>query len=705
MSFEAQRTTSDDAVRRYRDLLAVTEAVISHRELPELFRAFASELRRVADFDYIAVLLHDPARGVMRLHLQDTQEASPVEPGWEVAVEESPAGLVWRTQRPLVIQNVGEETRFPAVVRLLRGHGVGSYYVFPLTSAGRRLGALGFGCKRTHACGDEDLEFLRQVSKQAGLAVDNALNFQSAEESKTELARERDRLRLLLEVNNAVVSSLDLNEVFASVSQNLRRVMRHDYASLSLYDEARGELEMRALDFHEGRGLMREGLRVALRDTPTGLAVEARAPVRLGRADIERYGTEYAGWVLAEGIDSACVVPLISHGRVLGTLAVANLRGDAYTADEAEFLGQVGTQIAIAVENALSYREVEALKNKLSTEKVYLEEVINSEYNFEEIIGHSAALGRILREVETVAPTDSVVIITGETGTGKELIARAIHDLSSRRERTMVKVNCAAIPTGLLESELFGHERGAFTGAVAQRVGRFEVAHLGTIFLDEVGDIPAELQPKLLRVLQEQEFERLGSSRTVRVDVRVIAATNRDLEAEVRAGRFRADLFYRLNVISLHIPPLRARPADIPALIEHFLTLFRERFGRPALDLAEDARRLLEGYDWPGNVRELRNALERAAALAASDRIEAAQLLPAHAARDASASAGPAAPAAARAPVTLEELERQHILRIIEETGGNRERAAALLGISARTLYRKLREYETGAHAGDPPAA
>jgi formate hydrogenlyase transcriptional activator len=693
VSFEAQQTPSSAAVRRYQNLLAVTEAVISHRELPDLFRAFAAELRRVADFDYIAVLLHDPARGVMRLHLQESDESSPVEPGWEVPVADSPAGLVWRTQQPLVVHDLGAEARFPAVTSLLRRSGVNSYYVFPLTSAGRHLGALGFGCKAARACDDDNLEFLRQVAKQAGLAVDNALNFQSAQEAKEQLARERDRLRLLLEVNNAVVTSLDLNEVFASVSANLRRVMRHDYASLSLYDEPRGELEMRALDFAGGRGLVREGMRVALADTPAGLAVERRAPVLLGREDIERYGSEYAGRVLAEGLSSACIVPLVSHERVLGTLAVANLRGDAYTEEDAEFLGQVGTQIAIAVENALSYREVEDLKNKLSTEKVYLEEVINSEYDFEEIIGHSAALRRILREVETVAPTDSVVLITGETGTGKELIARAIHDLSGRREHTMVKVNCAAIPTGLLESELFGHERGAFTGAIAQRVGRFEVAHLGTLFLDEVGDIPPELQAKLLRVLQEQEFERLGSNRTVRVDVRVIAATHHDLEAEVRQGRFRADLFYRLNVFPVAVPPLRERAEDIPLLVGYFAQKYSRRLKKRIETIPAEALDALSRYPWPGNIRELQNLVERAVILARGTElhIPLGELKP----QAGAPPPGEGRTEAAARLMTMEEMERDYVREVLRHTGGvvgGRGGAAEILGLPVSTLRSRMKK-------------
>ena len=273
---------------------------------------------------------------------------------------------------------------------------------------------------------------------------------------------------------------------------------------------------------------------------------------------------------------------------------------------------QVAGQVAIAVENALAFQEIAVLKNKLAQEKLYLEDEIRSEMNFDEIVGEGASLRAVLKQVETVAPTDSTVLITGETGTGKELIARAIHNLSPRRERTFVKVNCAAIPTGLLESELFGHERGAFTGAIAQRIGRFELAHGGTIFLDEVGDIPLELQPKLLRVLQEQEFERLGSTQTIRVDVRLVAATNRDLAEMVAARTFRSDLYYRLRVFPLLMPPLRERQEDIPALVRYFVEKHARRMNRMVETIPAETLDLLVRYPWPGNIRELENLIERA---------------------------------------------------------------------------------------------
>ncbi|HET8676839.1 MAG TPA: sigma 54-interacting transcriptional regulator, partial [Blastocatellia bacterium] len=347
------------------------------------------------------------------------------------------------------------------------------------------------------------------------------------------------------------------------------------------------------------------------------------------------------------------------------------------------------------VENALAFREIESLKNKLAEEKLYLEEEIKSAHSFEKIIGQSHALTRILKQVETVAPTDSTVLIQGETGTGKELIARAIHNLSDRRERTMVKLNCSAIPTGLLESELFGHEKGAFTGAIAQRVGRFELAHKGTLFLDEVGDIPLELQPKLLRVLQEQEFERLGSTRTIRVDVRLVAATNCDLAEMAAEKRYRSDLYYRLNVFPVHIPPLRERPEDIPLLVRFFAQQFARRMKKRIESIPAEAVHALSSYSWPGNVRELENFIERAVILSKGSELE----IPLSEIKFSTAvkptQSAPSAPAEPAQSATLEAAEREHILRILNETNwvvGGPTGAAARLGVKRTTLQSRMRK-------------
>jgi formate hydrogenlyase transcriptional activator len=385
-------------------------------------------------------------------------------------------------------------------------------------------------------------------------------------------------------------------------------------------------------------------------------------------------------------VKSGCTVPLISHDRVLGVLSVGRLSENAFTEDDAELLTEVGKQVAIAVENALAYREIDALKNKLQEEKVYLQEEIRTEYNFEEIIGTSPTLKRALQNVEKVAPTDSTVLIFGETGTGKELIARALHNLSGRREHTLVKVNCAAIPTGLLESEMFGHEKGAFTGAVEQRKGRFELAHRGTIFLDEVEEIPLELQPKLLRVLQEHEFERLGSGKTIRVDVRVLAATNADLAQLVTEKKFRSDLYYRLNVFPVSLPSLRERPEDIPLLINFFAQKFAQQMKKPIKTISTETMAALTSYHWPGNIRELQNLVERGVILSQSSSLEIPLAELKHSNKVSNHANG---------STTLEAVERDHILRILSESSwviGGPTGAAARLGLNRTTLNHRLRK-------------
>ncbi len=390
--------------------------------------------------------------------------------------------------------------------------------------------------------------------------------------------------------------------------------------------------------------------------------------------------------MISSGLKSGCTAPLLFRDRALGVLSIKSLRENAFSQEDAELFGQVAKQVAIAVENALAYREIETLKNKLEEEKLYLEEEIRTEYNFEEIIGNSPALKRVLQDVETVAATESTVLIYGETGTGKELIAHAIHNLSQRRERTLVKVNCAAIPTGLLESEFFGHEKGAFTGAIDRRVGRFELANQGTIFLDEVEDIPLELQSKLLRVLQEQEFERLGSSRTLRVSVRVVAATNSDLAELVAEKKFRSDLYYRLNVFPIIVPPLRERPEDIPLLVHFFAHKFAQQMNRRIESIPKETMAALTSYHWPGNIRELQNLVERGVILSRGSSLEIPLAELKHSGKVANHING---------STTLEEVERDHILRILGESNwviGGPTGAASRLGLNRTTLNHRMRK-------------
>src|SRR5204862_278503 len=420
---------------------------------------------------------------------------------------------------------------------------------------------------------------------------DDNLDPERAQDPQGSLERQNERLQLLLNLTTRITSNLDLREVLRAISANFREVMRCDGAGVWLPGEGAGTFKLYAFDAPVSKGFAKEEVIITLpEDDPARRAFETMKPMV---ATVDEIGWPGGGegyrLAAAESVKSACFIPLVNRGRALGDLMIVRLTEGTFTAEDVDFLSQAAGQIAIAIENALAYREISELKDKLAQEKLYLEEEIRSEMNFAEIVGKSSALRKVLKRVETVAPTDSTVLIYGETGAGKELIARAIHDLSPRKSKAFVKLNCAAIPTGLLESELFGHERGAFTGAIAQRIGRFELADGGTLFLDEVGDIPLELQPKLLRVLQEQEFERLGSTRTSRVDVRLVAATNRNLEEMVAAGTFRNDLYYRLNVFPITLPPLRERPEDIPPLVRYFVQRFARRMNRSVETIPADA--------------------------------------------------------------------------------------------------------------------
>ena len=669
---------------QHQALLEVAEAISQHRDLRELFHELAARLHGVVEFDYLNLTLHDASRNVMRLHILETEEPKSIRAGAEFPIGETPSGWVWETQQPFILNDTEEETRFPGLVQILRENGVRSVCSLPLTTAQRRLGVLSFGRGTAHGYAESEIAFMQQVTRQVAVAVDNALNFERAQAYQRQLAQERDRLRVLLEVNNAIISKLDLRALLNAISGSLRRVIHHEYTSLALYEEDKNKMRVLALDFPQGKGLIHEEMLVPLDGSIAGSAFRNRRPVVLDHLAMEGFDSPTSRLMREEGVRSVISMPLITHDRALGTMSLASLRDGAFQQGDVDLLVQVAGQVAIAVENALAFQEIAELKNKVAQEKLYLEDEIRSEMNFEEIVGDSPLLRAVLKHVETVAPTDSTVLIQGETGTGKESIARAIHNLSPRRGHTFVKVNCAAIPAGLLESELFGHERGAFTGAIAQRIGRFELAHGGTIFLDEVGDIPLELQPKLLRVLQEKEFERLGSVRTIRVDARLVAATNRDLDEMVAARTFRSDLYYRLRVFPLTMPPLRDRQEDIPALVRYFVQKYARRMNRAVETIPSETLDLLVRYSWPGNIRELENLIERAVIVSPGLvlRVPLSEL---------KLTAEPASGDL----LTLEAAEREHILKALETTNwvlAGPRGAAARLGMKRTTLQSRMRK-------------
>jgi formate hydrogenlyase transcriptional activator len=521
-----------------------------------------------------------------------------------------------------------------------------------------------------------------------------------------ELQRQNDRLQLLLNLTTKITSSLDLREVLRAIAANIREVIRADLVSVSLPDAASEKIRVFAMDFPHGKGAVREELFV----TPNPAARKAMdtlKPVVIDMREPEEFVSGTSEIAAAEGIKATCLIPLINHGRVLGLLCTSRTTDTPFLPEDVDFLNRASGQIAIAIENALAYHEISELKDKLAQEKLYLEEEIRSDSGFERIIGKSAPLKHILQLVETVAPSDSTVLLLGETGTGKELIARAIHDRGRRKDRTFVKLNCAAIPTGLLESELFGHEKGAFTGAITQKIGRLDLADQGTLFLDEVGDIPIEIQPKLLRALQEREFERLGSAHTRKVNVRLVAATNRNLEKMVADREFRSDLFYRLNVFPMRIPSLRERKEDIPLLVSYFVQNFAKQMQKEIESVPSAVMKGLTAWEWPGNIRELENFIERAVILTRGKALEAplAELRKTDmetatdtvvvnkkpAARKASSS-GPDTNAGAE---EYERKQREEIIQALTackgRTGGA-DGAAARLGIPRTTLIYRMRK-------------
>jgi len=531
-----------------------------------------------------------------------------------------------------------------------------------------------------------------------------------------ELKHQRDRLRLLLDLNNRVVSNLDLRQLFQVSSTELRRIMECDFVGLALPESGGKQLRQHMFEYSQGQGSMYEGRLLPVEGSSSGVAFRNAKPFILQSAEQAREDLEICGEpggeafdhrVLAEGFQSGCFLPLISRNHVLGVLQLTRQEEHAFDQQDVDFLSQIASQIAIAVDNALNYKQLTEARARLAEEKLYLEEEIQKEYNFEEIVGNSPSLLQLLEQLALAAPTDSSVLISGETGTGKELIARAIHAHGSRKGRPLVKVNCGSIPAGLVESELFGHVKGAFTGATSNRTGRFELAHGGTLFLDEVGELPLDTQVKLLRVLQEQEFEPVGGSRTIHVDVRIIAATNRNLEEAVGRDCFARTCIIVLNVLPLRVPPLRERRSDIPQIVTYFLNHFSKKIGRKIRGVSPETMQLLVNYSWPGNIRELQNIIERGVVLSHGpaltlgpnflplERSHPSPLAtedPGHQGIDTRALV---AEASLPSIPSLEEVEKCHILQVLKRTGGvinGAGGAAVLLKMHPNTLRSRMKK-------------
>lgn len=491
-----------------------------------------------------------------------------------------------------------------------------------------------------------------------------------------------EQLQTLLDLNALVASNWEMEQLFLRISARLRQLLRHEYCSYAIYDSASGVLVRQAIDFPMSKGLTSDA-ELTVENSPSGRAFKKGKARIYGLSDLAEFAGHAKNRFLEEGLKSMCCVPLIRPSGKLGVLSVGSTRENSFNNADLPLLEAVATQLALAIEARQSVQSANSLKKRLEEERKYLEQEIQAEGQFAEIIGSSSTMKKVLGQVETVASSHATVLILGETGTGKELIARAIHRTSRVKSGPFIKLNCAAIPTGLLESELFGHERGAFTGAISQKIGRMELANGGTFFLDEIGEIPLELQPKLLRVLQDQEFERLGSNRTIRVNVRLLAATNRNLEEEVTKHQFRSDLFYRLNVFPIRIPPLRERQEDIPALVRYFVQKFATRMGRHIESVPKETMKALSQWSWPGNVRELENLMERSVILSQGSALR----VPLSELRE------PVIKTEGPRSHTLDAAEREHILRVLRETRGlisGPQGAAQRLGLKRTTLQSKM---------------
>ena len=673
------------------------------RSTEDRYRTLLDASSTLADQPTVKAVLHslrDVLSSTSRLHgtelyvLDDDEQSlhvlefdrDPDAPAFKIGTKVSRIGAaaqVLEEQKPVFIPDTSQEMMKHPELAPFAGEVVGrTSYLFPVSAAQKRYGFLAATKLQGEEFAPEDVEMLRSLASHVAVALECALARDSAELYQRQVVKERDRLRLLLEINNHIVSKLDINELFRSASASIRTYFRNDFTGFWLIDKQSNQLQCVVLDFPSGKGSLVAVLKSELSDTDHE-KLRAHTPELLSVEEIKNLPAGIVERLKAESISSMAIAPMLTASGPLGVITMGSRQPNNFRHEDLDLLSQISTQIALAVDNAIAYGRVTEARDRLEEERLYLESEIRAEHNFEDIVGKSAALRKVLDQVAIVAPTGSTVLLHGETGTGKELFARAIHNISPRRERTFVRLNCAAIPSGLVESELFGHEKGAFTGALMQKKGRFELADQGTLFLDEIGDISLDLQPKLLRALQEHEFERLGSTRTIRVNVRLIAATHRDLQTMIRNNQFREDLFYRLNVCPIEIPPLRQRREDIPLLVHYFVLRHSRQMQKRVKSVPKQAMEALVNADWPGNIRQLENFIERCVIFTQGDELNVLS---------AELKKPPARPVAS-APPNFEQAERQVIIDALMAASGRiagKGGAAERLGLKRTTLQNKM---------------
>jgi formate hydrogenlyase transcriptional activator len=664
-------------------LLDASAALGPCRDLGSLGRALFQVLRWDLPVDRLALWLGDEEEGG-----EPEQWAAKREPdGLLSLVEPLPEWVahtrdfqdqVWSLEEALE-----RGCHHPFVPRLAES-GYPAWVLIPLRTPERLVGGLSLASFSRGAFQDAISSRFPHLARFLASFALRILRLRQLDRLNEQLAQERDQQRSLLEFTNELAVHRDPRDLFQAIASGLRQHFHTDVVSLVLMED--GRARVRFLDFPSSRGHLQENQVLEMEESPSQRAMALRLPQVFGPEDLETFPHPIPQRFRAEGILSLCVIPLTSRNRVMGTLNFGSRQAGAFTQATLGLLSQVTAQVAMALDNAFAYQEIQALRDRLARENLYLHEEMEKDFGTE-MVGRGAAFQKALRQVETVAGSDATVLILGETGTGKELVARAIHHLSPRKDQAFVQVNCASLPAGLVESELFGHEKGAFTGALTAKAGRLELAHQGTLFLDEVGDLALELQPKLLRALQERQFERLGGTRTLQVDLRLVAATNRDLQAMVGERSFRADLFYRLNVFPIQLPPLRERKEDIPLLARYFTQKFAQRLHRPIETIPARAMEALLAWPWPGNIRELENVIERSVLLSRGPELQVPV---------AELQGDPLLPSPSPAALpTLEEAQREHIRKALRDARGKvggPDGAAARLGLKRTTLQSRMRK-------------
>lgn len=679
----AQSMNSTASESRYNAVLSVSNSLAEQSDVRAILHSVSLLLSKIVGFDRVALLLlNENGHGARMYALESEPGNSNVAIGQYVSYAGTSLVQALENQTPVYIARLREDlASSPELLQYVCTRQATSAYVFPISTARGRIGILVIANATGGEFSSEEIELMTSVSVHIGRVLETALALSVAKSYERKLARERDRLKLVLEINNHTIAHLDMSALFRAASKSIHAFFDNAFTGFWLFDGKSSQLELMSLDFPRGAGFIENTTTTFLRE---GSVARLRARVAaIFDADQIRQLPESIAKVLRENsIVSLACVPLAGSKGPLGVISLGSREKDAFTVEDLDILSQIANQISLALDNAIAYRRVTFSCRRLEDERNYLASELQNEYNVEDIVGKSAALKHVLEQVAIVAPTDSTVLLIGESGTGKELVARAVHNLSLRRARTFVRLNCAAVPSGLIESELFGHEKGAFTGALMPKRGRIELAHEGSLFLDEIGDISLELQPKLLRVLQEREFERLGSNRTIKVDTRLIAATHRDLHGMARKGEFREDLFYRLNVFPIHIPPLRDRRDDIPLLVHYFVATLSRKMRKSIRIIPPDVMDAIRSFDWPGNVRELQNFIERSVILS-GDEVLAAPVSELNRELVPKGISGK----------TLQGMEREMILNALREAEGKVSgsgSAANRLGLKRTTLQRKM---------------